>query len=91
MPEIHDIDVIVTKFVVNLVIIEQHFSDFPGLIPSLLYTNCRIHRKASAASNQAIQYIIGVLAAVLKVETVDTLQVIMSFKRPVNFHLSGFL
>ncbi|ARO96394.1 hypothetical protein Sesv_4117 [Salmonella enterica subsp. enterica serovar Virchow str. SVQ1] len=47
--------------------------------------------KISASSNQAIQNVIGVLAAILKGKTVDTLQVILSFKRPVNFHLSSFL
>ncbi|ADO11879.1 hypothetical protein Pvag_3764 [Pantoea vagans C9-1] len=31
------------------------------------------------------------LAAVLKSKTVDAFQVILSFKRPVNFHLSAFL
>ncbi len=63
----------------------------PVYIPSLLYANSRMRCKTSTASNQAIQNVIGVLAAVLKGKTVDTFQVILSFKRPVNFHLSGFL
>lgn len=79
MPEIHDIDIIVTEFVVNLVVIKQHFSDFPRFIPSLLYANCWMCCKISASSNQAIQNVIGVLAAILKGKTVDTLQVILSF------------
>jgi len=91
MPEIHDVDSIITKFVVNLVVIQYYLSNFTWFISNLLYADYWVRLKASTAGYKAVQDIISMLAALLKGKTVDAFQIILSFKRPVNFHLSAFL
>jgi hypothetical protein len=54
MPEIHDVDSIITKFVVNLVVIQYHLSNVPRFISNLLYADCWVCLEASTAGYQAV-------------------------------------
>ena len=90
MPEIHDVDGIITKFVVNLVVIQYHLSNFPRFISNLLYADCWVRLKASTAGYKEVQDIISMLSAVLKSKTVDAFQVILSFKPSSKFPFISF-